>query len=123
MGSQPSIARLAVEAEPGSHCADGVESGEGAIYVIQDSQHPRRVQRNEHDGPVPSAMCSRTCRSAAARLEGKARSPGGFTSNMKTVLSSCMTSNVTMKIAESRDWGQYWGTRVTVNLVSTGKTV
>ena len=92
--------------------------------MAQDSQYPKRVQYNERDEPTTSAIRSRTSRSAIVRLESKARSPGGLSSNMKTVLSSSMTSNRTLtgtKSAESRDWGQYCGT--TVKLLSAGKRV
>lgn len=89
--------------------------------MAQDSQHPNLAQCNEHDEPITSAIRSRSCRSAAARLESKARSPGGLSPNMKTVLPSSVTSNITTKSAESRDLGQYWGTAV--KSVSGGKGV
>jgi hypothetical protein len=120
-GGQWPIARLAVEAELGSHRADGVEGGEGAIYVPQDGQHPGRVWCNEGDEPITSRTRSRICRPAVSCLEIKARSLGAFTSNMKTFLSSSRISKTRTESVASRDRGQYWGT--TVGLVSEGGKV
>jgi len=67
-GSQPLIERIAVEAKPGSHHADGMEGEEWGVFVC--TRHHKRVQRSEHTHiPVTSVIRSQI-RQSAARFEG-----------------------------------------------------